>query len=196
MSVPAQIIAVYFIIGLLVLILFELITKRISTKLTSAGVQAQITMAEAGNPIGRKVGVILMAVLTWVAWPMVLVGAATKVNEEEKAKRDAEVQSLTTAKGSGGRVAYLLKKLWYGECPDCHVLLKPMGGLLSRSVCPSCKVEYSGIIVKAIKKEGYDGERETLETGEGRGRAGGAMGPATSQEAGEQPDNSCNTKAS
>lgn len=35
------------------------------------------------------------------------------------------------------RFIYFLKKLWYGECPDCHILLEPVNGW-GRSDCPKC----------------------------------------------------------
>jgi len=35
------------------------------------------------------------------------------------------------------RLIYFFKRLWYGECPDCRVLLKPVEGW-GRSDCPKC----------------------------------------------------------
>ena len=72
----------YFLGGLVALLVFDLATKgRIRNNMRMAGTQAQIRMAEANNPIGPRAGLMLMLVLTWLFWPMVLVGAVTGKEE-------------------------------------------------------------------------------------------------------------------
>ena len=80
----------YFIGGLVILFIFDLLTKRIRNNMAMAGTQAQIEMAQASNPIGQRAGMILMLVLTWLFWPAVLIGAATDKGDEDEQKGKEE----------------------------------------------------------------------------------------------------------
>jgi len=156
MPTAGVIILVYFLGGLLILIVFDLITKRIRSNLSSAGLQAQLRMAEANNPIGRKSSLVLMLALTWLAWPAMLIGALT---DRPKGEHAPGIQSRTDVVGAGARArrSYLVKKIWYGECPDCHVILTPLDAWGQYSECPLCKTTFHGLRMKA-KKEGHNGK--------------------------------------
>ena len=39
------------------------------------------------------------------------------------------------------RIVCLLKRIWYGECPDCHVILNVVKGW-GRSECPKCGTHF------------------------------------------------------
>jgi len=80
----------YFIGGLVILFIFDLLTKRIRHNMPMAGTQAQIEMSQASNPIGQRAGMILMLVLTWLFWPAVLIGAATDKGDEDEQKGKEE----------------------------------------------------------------------------------------------------------
>ena len=90
MSLASIVLLIYFIGGLLALLVFDLITKgRIRSNMPMAGTQAQIRMAEANNPIGPKAGMAMMLVITWLFWPMVLIGAATdKKGDDDDGKTE------------------------------------------------------------------------------------------------------------
>ena len=85
MSLASIVLLIYFVGGLLVLLVFDLITKgRIRSNMPMAGTQAQIRMAEANNPIGPKAGMVMMLVITWLSWPMVLIGAVTDKEDDSE----------------------------------------------------------------------------------------------------------------
>ena len=90
MSTTMAILLAYFIGGLVILFIFDLLTKRIRNNMAMAGTQAQIEMAQANNPIGQRAGMILMLVLTWLFWPAVLIGAATDKGDEDEQKGKEE----------------------------------------------------------------------------------------------------------
>lgn len=156
MPTAGAILLVYLLGGLLILVVFDLITKRIRSNLSSVGLQAQLRMAEANHPIGRKSGLVLMLVLTWLAWPVVLIGVLTDRPKEDQAP---EIQGRTDVIGAGAGVrwSYLVKKIWYGECPDCHVILTPLDAWGQYSECPQCKTTFHGLRMKA-KKEEHNGK--------------------------------------
>jgi len=91
MSTLMAILLAYFIGGLVILFIFDLLTKgRIRHNMPMAGTQAQIEMSQASNPIGQRAGMILMLVLTWLFWPAVLIGAATDKGDEDEQKGKEE----------------------------------------------------------------------------------------------------------
>ena len=187
----------YFLGGLVALLVFDLATKgRIRNNMRMAGTQAQIRMAEANNPIGPRAGLMLMLVLTWLFWPMVLIGAVTDKGDEAEQGDKIQRREPTTR--------YLAKKIWYGECPDCRVILKP-DGLLGGSTCPVCKHHF-GTIITRRSKNGTSKQIETMETkstggGDRAGEAGGEgseepgrIGASTTN--GGKPDNPPDLEAS
>ena len=101
MSTAIIILLAYFLGGLVILLVFDLATKgRIRDNMPMAGTQAQIRMAEANNPIGPRAGMILMLTLTWLFWPMVLLGAAT--NTKGGADNGTKEQGAYSENRSGG----------------------------------------------------------------------------------------------
>ena len=193
MSTIGAILLAYFLGGLLVLIVFDFITKRIRSNISSAGLQAQTRMAEANNLIGRKSGLVLMLALTWLTWPTVLIGAATeRWSKDRKAQRQEEgVLSRDTAIGTRSQLSYLVKKIWYGECPKCHVILGPTGW--DRTVCPTCGTRFGML----IRRNNKNGTIQETTPGESSSRAGAIdSGNGEGQADGEQPNRAPNTETS
>lgn len=174
----------YLASGLLVLGVFDIITGRVRKNIRSAGLKAQLRMAEANNPIGVKVGMVLMLVLTWLFWSIVLIGAATdkgEVGQETKIQR----QEPTTR--------YLLKRLWYGECPDCRVILKPMDAWGQYSICPVCGTEFKGLRLKA-SKEGNNGKTEQRKDSKNRAWRGRVDSSSAGEKDSKQPTGASDTE--
>jgi len=135
MNIAGIAILSYLLCGLFVLLIFDLVTKRVQNNTRSAGLQAQMRMAEANSPIGVKAGIIMILVLTWLFWPMVLIGAATGRGATEQETKIYKREPT---------LRYLVKKIWYGECPDCRVILVP--DTWDRAVCPVCGKCFGTII--------------------------------------------------
>ena len=152
MPTAGVILLVYFLGGLFILIVFDLLTKRIRSNISSAGLQAQIRMAEASSPIGRKTSLVLMLALTWLAWPAVLIGTLTDRPKGEQTPKIQHRADVLNA-GAKARRSYLVRKIWYGECPDCHVILTPLDAWGQYSECPQCKTTFHGLRMKAKKEE-------------------------------------------
>lgn len=166
MPTAGVILLVYFLGGLLVLLVFDLITKRIRAKIQSAGLEAQVTMAQANNPLGVKAGVALILTLTWLFWPTVLLGAATeRWSGKRKAQRlERGVLSRDAAMGTSSQLSYLIKKIWFGECPKCHVILEPVSW--DRTVCPACGTHF-GMLIRRNNDNGKSKERAKGESSGG-----------------------------
>jgi len=152
MPTAGAILLAYFLGGLLALLVFDLKTKRIRTKIQSAGLEAQLKMAQANSPLGVKAGIALILTLTWLFWPAVLLGAATeRWFADKKAQRlERGVLSRDTAIGTSSQLSYLVKKVWYGECPKCHVILEPVSW--DRTVCPTCGTRF-GMLIRRNNKD-------------------------------------------
>jgi len=146
----------YFLGGLVVLAIFDLTTKRIRDRLLDKAAEAYNLMAGQGTYMGRKLSIVLFAILLWLFWPAVLLGSA-----RSEASRENKIQRREAT----GR--YGLKKLWYGECPDCHVILIPEGW--SGAVCPVCERHFGMLIRRS--KNGTQGQRANSKN---TGRGGGA----------------------
>ena len=74
MSVAVTAIGVYLFIGLLVLILFDLVTRRLRNRLRDASDEAQEKLAESGNFVGRKTSIMLTVLALWLFWPAPICG--------------------------------------------------------------------------------------------------------------------------
>jgi len=193
MPTAGAILLVYFLGGLFILIVFDLITKRIRTKIQSAGLEAQVTMAQANNPLGVKAGIVLMLTLTWLFWPTVLLGAATEHWSEGRKAQRLEKGALgrDTAIGTSSQFSYLVKKVWYGECPKCHVILEPVSW--DRTVCPTCGTHFGTL----IRRNGSNGKSKERAKGKSSGGTGAIdSGVGKSQKDGRQPDRLPDTEES
>ena len=83
MEIVWQVILIYLLAGVVVLWLFDLVTKRIRTKLGSATADTMQRMGEAGHPMTDRTARVFFLILMWVFWPFVLVGAATDSKEKK-----------------------------------------------------------------------------------------------------------------
>jgi len=101
MSTITTILLAYFVGGLVILFIFDLLTKRIRNNMQMAGTQAQIRMAEANNPISPRIGLIMMLVLIWLFWPLVLIGAATDTKGDSGNGKTEETAQGESGSGAG-----------------------------------------------------------------------------------------------
>ena len=76
---PLAILVIYLLVGVIVLGIFDLTTKRIRRKLRTAGYDTQDALANAGQTVGTKLGLVIISVYTLVFWPVVMLGAATSL---------------------------------------------------------------------------------------------------------------------
>jgi hypothetical protein len=74
----------YLLLGVVILLVFDIVTKRIRSKLLSATAETQSRMAEAGSPMSGSTAKIFFMCLMWLFWPAVLLGAATKAKDKEE----------------------------------------------------------------------------------------------------------------
>ena len=62
----------YFILGVVVLVLFDLITKRIRNRLSSASHESRDRLLESGTPVGTREATALTVGALWLFWPLVI----------------------------------------------------------------------------------------------------------------------------
>ena len=153
MSLASIILLIYFIGGLLALLVFDLITHRIRNRFRDKAAEAQLVMAQTGNfYIGKRVMLAMFAIITYLFWPFVVLGA---LRGSEKEEQPQKIVTRAEMMGAGLRkqLAYWAKRIWYGECPECGVILTPKDMWGQYSACPVCKTEFHGIRMKAKKEE-------------------------------------------
>lgn len=72
----------YLLLGIILLAIFDLVTKRIRSKFTQATSETQSRLAASGNYVGGKLAAVLFLGATWLFWPMVFIGAVTDKKED------------------------------------------------------------------------------------------------------------------
>lgn len=77
-------IIVYLIIGSILLLIFDLITKRISSKFAQATNETQSRLIASGNYVGNKIASILFLGAMWLFWPVVFIGALTDKTDKKE----------------------------------------------------------------------------------------------------------------
>ena len=153
MSLASIVLLIYFIGGLLVLLVFDLATHRIRNRFKDRAAEAQVVMSQTGNLyIGKRMMLITFAVITYLFWPLVILGALRGPEGEEQPQKIVTRADMMGA-GFSKQLAYWAKKIWYGECPECSVILTPKDMWGQYSVCPVCKTEFHGIRMKAKNEE-------------------------------------------
>ena len=80
------IIAGYFLTGLVVLVLFDLLTHRIRKNFKNSAYDAKGQLAEKGNYIGDKQAFLFIALVTYLFWPFVIIGALTGKKKEQESQ--------------------------------------------------------------------------------------------------------------
>jgi len=73
----------YFGGGLLALLVFDLLTKRLRTRLRSSALETQIKMSEANVFLGVKTGIATFLIVTILFWPAVFIGAITEKGDQD-----------------------------------------------------------------------------------------------------------------
>jgi len=73
---------IYLLLGIVSLAIFDLVTKRLSTKFTQATSETQSRLAASGNYVGGKLAFVLFLGATLLFWPMVFIGAITDKKED------------------------------------------------------------------------------------------------------------------
>ena len=72
----------YFLFGAVALLLFDVATHRIRSKLCQAASETQHRLAASGNYVGSRTAACLFVVAMWLFWPAVFIGAATDKRED------------------------------------------------------------------------------------------------------------------
>lgn len=80
------ILGVYLLIGLVVVIVFELITGRIRQKLVGATYDTQQNLQQSGLFVGMSAGKIVILLSIWAFWPILIVGAVTSIRGRDNGK--------------------------------------------------------------------------------------------------------------
>lgn len=75
------VIAVYFIGGLLALLVLDLLTKRVRTKLGSATEDARYQLLATGTYMSRKSALVAVVVALWLFWPVAIWGALSTIGK-------------------------------------------------------------------------------------------------------------------
>jgi hypothetical protein len=70
-------IATYLLLGVVLLIIFDITTERIRSKFAQATSKTQSELASSGNYVGDKLAAVLFIGAMWLFWPMVFIGALT-----------------------------------------------------------------------------------------------------------------------
>lgn len=94
------IIAGYFLVGLVVLVVFDLLTKRIRNNFRNSAYDAKTKLAGSGNYIGDKQAFFVMAGVTYLFWPFVIIGAMTGKNNAEKDGCSGKEKEVAQGKSS------------------------------------------------------------------------------------------------
>lgn len=70
---------IYFLMGIVFLGTFDIITHRIRIKFRTATAETQIKLATATTPtfIGERAAAIIFGIALWLFWPAVFVGVIT-----------------------------------------------------------------------------------------------------------------------
>ncbi len=68
---------IYFGVGLLSLIVLDLCTKRIRTRIKDASIEAAVKISDTGNYVTEKMALILTLVALFIFWPAAIYGALT-----------------------------------------------------------------------------------------------------------------------
>lgn len=72
------IIAIYLVIGVLAVVTYDLITKRIRRNFKEGVEDAQGNLAMNGTYAGKKTASLFVLVATLIFWPLVFIGALRK----------------------------------------------------------------------------------------------------------------------
>jgi len=75
-------IGVYLGLGLIALIVLDLKTKRVRTRIVTASQDAQSKMWGTGNFVGSKTAMGLTVITLWLFWVVAIFGALTKPKQE------------------------------------------------------------------------------------------------------------------
>ena len=81
MGAVVLVIAVYFIGGLLALLVLDLLTKRIRTKLGAAAEDARYQMLATGSFISSRAAFTLTCGALWLLWPIAIWGALSTIGK-------------------------------------------------------------------------------------------------------------------
>jgi len=81
-AVIIKAIYIYLLTGLITLLLFDSITRRIRDKLDNATLQTQLQLGAAGFPLRHTTAKIVFLLVMWLFWPIVVLGAATDKKED------------------------------------------------------------------------------------------------------------------
>lgn len=79
-----MVIGIYLGLGIIVLMIFDFMTKRIRKRLGRATDETQSKLASSGNYVGHRTSFIILIGALWLMWPAVIYGAFTGGRNGEK----------------------------------------------------------------------------------------------------------------
>ena len=83
MELALKIIVGYLCLGIIALGIFDLTTKRIRTNWRDSVSEAQTSLVNSGNYIGRKAGHIALLIAMLIFWWLVLIGSFMRPKKEK-----------------------------------------------------------------------------------------------------------------
>jgi len=66
---------IYFGVGVCTLVIFDILTHRVRSRLYLASLDTQNRMVATGNYIGNRSSKILIILALWIFWPIAIYGA-------------------------------------------------------------------------------------------------------------------------
>lgn len=75
MNTLLLILCLYLFVGLILLVLFDVVTKRIRRKLNVSAQETQTLLVYASNITSYQVARVLFVIAMWLFWPFVFIGA-------------------------------------------------------------------------------------------------------------------------
>jgi hypothetical protein len=81
MSTVLFVITGYLTLGAILLLIFDLLTKRIRSKFSCATKETQTRLLASGNYVGGRASSVLFIGALWLFWPAVFIGAITDKKE-------------------------------------------------------------------------------------------------------------------
>lgn len=75
MNAILLILAIYLGVGICALVVLDILTHRIRSRLYSASLDTQSKMIDTGNYVGDKTSKMLTVLALWMFWPVAIYGA-------------------------------------------------------------------------------------------------------------------------
>lgn len=81
-TMTLMIVGIYLGVGLAFLIIFDMLTGRVRSRLKSASLETRSRLAGAGAFVGARMSVVILLLALWIFWPVVLWGAVRSKRDD------------------------------------------------------------------------------------------------------------------